>query len=134
MGVSGSSRRGYLIPDMLTKKRAAGIGRCFFKQPSKVQVWVACQKSILKLECKGSRVLMMNTNGYLEDNNGSSKAVAFWRDPEIMLVSAPACTVLVLAPSLSHLFQSIFSVRVLRGEDEQLSGSKVFSDPQLPMD
>ncbi|RMC07241.1 hypothetical protein DUI87_16698 [Hirundo rustica rustica] len=34
------------------------------------QVWVACQKSVLKLECKGSRVLMMNKNGYLEDNNG----------------------------------------------------------------
>ncbi|RLW08191.1 hypothetical protein DV515_00003159 [Chloebia gouldiae] len=78
MGVSGSSRRGYLIPDILIKKSAAGIGRCFFKQPSKVQVWVACQKSVLKLECKGSRVLMMNTNGFLEDNNGSSKAVAFW--------------------------------------------------------
>ncbi|KAF2973771.1 hypothetical protein EK904_004613 [Melospiza melodia maxima] len=28
------------------------------------------QKSVPKLECKGSRVLMMNKNGYLEDNNG----------------------------------------------------------------
>ncbi|TRZ17566.1 hypothetical protein HGM15179_009561 [Zosterops borbonicus] len=35
-----------------------------------LSVWVACQKSVLKLECKGSRVLMMNKNGYLEDNNG----------------------------------------------------------------
>lgn len=31
---------------------------------------VACQKSVPKLGCKVSRVLMMDVNGYLKDNSG----------------------------------------------------------------
>lgn len=44
------------------------------------------------------------------------------RDPGIVLVSAAACTVLVLLSHFPTCFRVFFSVPVLRDEDEQLSG------------